>query len=101
MKLKNEQYNYCEKVDEALGNSYSKHRTLRTCVDPGSQEWSECTMEERVEVLKKVVKAGNDLEDIFRNYKKTYRDMNKPHVADNLEAGLFHVLEYLLKKETT
>jgi len=93
-----EDYNYSKLVDKALGNSYSKHRTLRSCLDPGSQEWSETSMEDRVEVLKKVIRAGNNLQKIFFDYKVTYKEMNKPHVVENLEEGLAKLLEYLLIK---
>lgn len=92
-------YNYCEQVDKALGNSYSKHRTLRTCFDPGSQEWSETTMEERIAVLEKVVNSGNSLNRILLDYKITYKEMNKKHVVESLESGLIELIEYFLKNK--
>jgi len=87
--------NYCEIVDTALGHSMSKHRTLRTCLDPGSSEWSETTMPEKLEILKKVA-VVKDLSLIFMMYKMEYREMNKPHVADALEDGLTALLKYTL-----
>ena len=91
-------YDYSERVDKALGHSYSKHRTLRSCLDPGSHEWSETTIEKRVEVLKKVVADGNDLGQIFLDYRVKYKEMNKPHVVENLEHGLTELLQYLLSQ---
>lgn len=91
--------NYCELVDKALGHSNSEHRTLRTCLDPGSAEWDTTTMEKRIEVLKKLIDSGCDLNRIFMAYKFTYREMNKNHVANNLEDGLGELLIYLINKE--
>ena len=87
--------NYCEIVDKALGQEMSKHRTLRTCLDPGSNEWNETTMEEKVEILKKV-SSVKDLDRIFLLYKMEYREMGKPQVAKGLEDGLIEILKYLL-----
>ena len=91
--------NYCDLVDKALSHSNSQHRTLRTCLDPGSEEWQSTTMEKRIEVLKKLIDSGCDLNRIFLAYKFTYREMNKNHVANNLESGLGELLIYLLIKE--
>ena len=89
--------NYCEIVDKALGHEMSQHRTLRTCLDPGSDEWNETTMGEKVEILKKV-STVKDLNRIFLLYKTEYREMGKPHVANALEDGLIQLLKYLLKE---
>ncbi len=91
--------NYCEIVDKALGHNMSQHRTLRTCLDPGSNEWDETTMEKKIEILKKV-SVVKDLQFIFLLYKKEYEEMNKPHVAKRLEDGLTEILKYVLKNNT-
>ena len=90
--------NYCDIVDKAMGYNMYKHRTLRTCLDPGSSEWDETTMEEKVAILKKV-SATNKLNHIFRLYKNEYREMGKPHVANNLEDGLTMLLTHFFKAE--
>lgn len=92
-------FNYCETVDNVLSTPYSKHRTLRSCLDPGSAEWEDATMEDRIEVLKRLVASGNSLQSIFLNYKLTYIEMNKTHVSNNLENGLAAVLQYLLEQQ--
>ena len=89
--------NYCEIVDKAMGHEMCQHRTLRTCLDPGSSEWNDTTMEEKAEILKKVA-AVKDLYFIFLLYKKDYIEMGKPHVAKGLEDGITELLEYFLKK---
>ena len=90
--------NYCEIIDKALGHEMHTHRTLRTCLDPGSSEWNDTTMEEKVAILKKVAASGN-LDFIFRHYKKDYIEMGKPHVAKSLEDGLTLLLTHFLKAE--
>jgi hypothetical protein len=90
---------YCELVDDAMGQSLYQHRTLRTCLDPGSYEWSETSMKKKIEILENVIKAGNDLQRILWEYKSLYRKMNKPHVANSLEEGLTELLKYVLKQK--
>jgi hypothetical protein len=89
-------YNYSEKVDKALGEYMATHRSLRTCFDPGSHEWSETSMEKKVEILKKIVADGNDLQRIILYYKSYFTEMNKPHVVKGVEDGLIELLKYLL-----
>jgi len=91
---------YCELVDDAMGQSLYQHRTLRTCLDPGSYEWSETPMEKKIEILKNVVEAGNDLQRVLWQYKSLYLEMNKPHVAKSVEEGLTELLKYILKQKT-
>ena len=87
--------NYCEIVDKALGHDMSQFRTLRTCLDPGSNEWDETTMEKKIEILKKV-NAVEDLQFVFLLYKKEYEEMNKPRVAKRLDDELTELLKYIL-----
>jgi len=89
---------YCAIVDKALGHSMSKHRTLRTCLDPGSSEWNGTTMYKKIEILKKV-SAIEDLEFVFLLYKKTYIEMGQPHVAKRLEDGLTELVKYLINQD--
>jgi len=90
---------YCELVDEAMGQSLYQHRTLRTCLDPGSYEWSETTMDEKIEILENVIRAGIDLQCVFWQYKTLYCKMNKPYVANSLDEGLAELLKHILKQK--
>ena len=56
---------YTELVDEAVGFNMYIHRTLRTCLDPASHEWTETNLQKKMEILKKVVSSVNDLRDII------------------------------------
>jgi hypothetical protein len=90
---------YCELVDNAMGESLYQHRTLRTCLDPGSHEWSETTMNEKIEILENVLKAGIDLRRVLWQYKSLYYKMNKPYVVNSLEEGLAELLLHVLKQK--
>ena len=89
--------NYCEIVDKAMGVSNFQHRTLRTCLDPGSSEWNETDIDEKLKIIKTVA-AYKDLEMLLMYYKVTYREMNKPAVANNVESGLTILLDHSLQK---
>ena len=88
--------NYCDIVDKAMGHEMYKHRTLRTCLDPGSSEWYDTTMEDKIEILKKV-SAIKDLQSIILFYKKEYQEMGMPYVVERLEDGLTELLKYAFK----
>ena len=88
---------YCEMVDKAMGHNMYTHRTLRTCLDPGSSEWDDTDMHEKIAILKKVSDT-NDLELILLYYKAYYREMKKDHIADNTESGLLALLLFTMNK---
>jgi len=88
---------YCKIVDKAMGHNMYSHRTLRTCLDPGSSEWDNTDMETKINILKKVSDT-NDLELILLYYKAYYRELKKEHVADNVESGLLALLLYTMNK---
>lgn len=89
--------NYCEIVDRAMVISNFQHRTLRTCLDLGSSECDETDIEEKLKIMK-MVAAYKDLEMVLMYYKVTYREMNKPAVANNMEGGLTILSHHSLKK---
>ena len=88
---------YFEMVDKAMGHHMYSHRTLRTCLDPGSSEWNDTDLETKINILKKVSDT-NDLEMILLYYKAYYRELKKEHVADNVESGLLALLLYTMNK---
>ena len=87
---------YTELVDESIGVNNYTHRTLRTCFDPSSHEWTETIIQKKIEILQKVITSGNDLQDIVLGYKRYYNEMNKPHVGEHIEDGLIELLKHLL-----
>ncbi|MFX8778222.1 hypothetical protein ABTM50_20380, partial [Acinetobacter baumannii] len=49
-----------------------QHRTLRTVLDPYSSEWNETNFKKKLEILRKVIDAGEDLEGLIMEYKQRY-----------------------------
>jgi len=90
--------NYSERIDEIFNSNLFRHRTLRTIFDPFASEWNDTTMEKKVEILKKITEAGENLEDLMLEYQLYYKELNKPNAAKNAEVGLARVLQYILEK---
>ena len=86
---------YQERVDEIFGSLY-RHRTLRTLFDPNSSEWSDTTIEKKLEILKIILDSKKiDLPQLIYGYKTFYSKelSNKGHVLDSLEEGLSILLQ--------
>ncbi|WP_188442848.1 hypothetical protein [Planktosalinus lacus] len=91
---------YQEIVDEIFG-SYYKHRTLRTLFDPNSNEWNHTTIEEKLEILKKILDSNKiTLKELILGYKNfyTFELANKEHVLSSLEDSLIIILQNTLNK---
>ena len=90
---------YQEIVDEVFGTSFYQHRTLRTCFDPLSSEWSETTIEKKVEIIKKIITSEKiTLDRLIFGYKYYYKHelSNKGYVADSVENALIILLNKLI-----
>jgi hypothetical protein len=90
---------YQEIVDEVFG-SYYRHRTLRTLFDPNSNEWTETTINEKLEILKTLLDSNKiDLDETLIGYKHFYQKelANKSHVLNSLQDGLAILLSNSLK----
>ncbi len=88
--------NYSEKIDKIFGASNYQHRTLRTIFDPYSSEWNDTTMEQKVEILKKIINSEESIDKIIMGYQLYYKMENKNHVADTAYTGLLPIITYLL-----
>lgn len=91
---------YQDLVDEVF-RSRHPHRTLRTVFDPGSTEWSETTITQKLAFLKKLLEADKlTLEEILDSYKHFYKYelANKAHVLDSLDDALAILLTNSIKK---
>ena len=80
---------YQEKLDQifARGSLWS-HRTLRTLFDPNSSEYTQTSMNQKLQILNKIRKSGIDLEELIAECKEFYLEENKPHVAKAADDGL-------------
>lgn len=90
---------YESRLDKIFSKgSLWKHRTFRTVFDPFSSEWNETDYEKKIEILKKVVAAGEDLEILIRDYKNRYHEQNRREISSSVETALAKLLEYQLEK---
>ncbi len=81
---------YQEIVDEIFG-SYYQHRTLRTLFDPYSSESGDTNVDEKIEILKKLLNSRKiTLDEILKGYKYFYQHelAHKEHVTESLQDGL-------------
>ena len=93
-----EDNNYYEsRLDKIFGNRPNwKHRTFRTILDPYSSEWNETSYDKKMEILKKVIDAGEDMEVLIHDYKKRYEDQNRKDISSTVEHALITLLEHSL-----
>jgi hypothetical protein len=92
--------NYYEaRLDKIFGNgSMWKHRTFRTILDPLSSEWNGTDYDKKIEILEKVVAAGEDLEVLISDYKERYDEQNRKDISSSVESALTKLLQYRLTK---
>lgn len=89
---------YQEKCDQIFANgNLWKHRTLRTIFDPYSSEYEKTNSDEKIEILKTILKNKIELNELIMEYKDFYYDENKHNVVDSVEDGLLNLLSKSLK----
>ena len=76
-----------------------KHRTFRTVLDPLSHEYSNTTMEQKVQFIEELVKNNVNLRRFINNYKSSYIEQNRRDIAIETEKALIYLLEYMLKDQ--
>lgn len=90
---------YEARLDKIFGNgSMWKHRTFRTIFDPFSSEWNGTDYDKKIEILEKVVAAGEDLEILISDYKERYDEQNRKDISSSVESALTKLLQYRLTK---
>lgn len=90
---------YEARLDKIFGNgSMWKHRTFRTILDPFSSEWNGTDYDKKIEILEKVVAAGEDLEILISDYKERYDEQNRKDISSSVESALTKLLQYRLTK---
>jgi len=90
---------YEARLDKIFGNgSMWKHRTFRTILDPFSSEWNGTDYNKKIEILEKVVAAGEDLEMLISEYKERYDEQNRKDISSSVESALTKLLQYRLTK---
>lgn len=90
---------YETRLDKIFGNgSMWKHRTFRTILDPFSSEWNGTDYDKKIEILEKVVAAGEDLEILISDYKERYDEQNRKDISSSVESALTKLLQYRMTK---
>jgi hypothetical protein len=74
-----------------------KHRSFRTILDPYSTEYSYTTMDEKIQIMRKIVKSETGLPTIIRKYKKHHLDQGRQDIVSSVEEALAILLENALQ----
>jgi hypothetical protein len=89
---------YERRMDIIFGKgSMWKHRTMRTVLHPASHEWTETTIEKKIEILRKVVENQENLQELIFDYKQRYKEQNRTDIANSVEDALLILLNYELQ----
>jgi hypothetical protein len=76
-----------------------KHRTFRTVLDPLSHEYSQTTMDQKINFLKTLINSNVDLSSFIMDYKIRYLELNRRDIAVEAERAFIIIVEHLLKKD--
>lgn len=87
---------YQDLMDRIFDSPCFRHRTLRTVFDPGSHEWNQTTMEEKIALIKKILENKLSIEFILAHYEMHYREEGRDDIARNAKRGLAHILQYAI-----
>lgn len=77
-----------------------KYRTFRTVLDPASSEYSETSMEQKINYLQALKDNDMKLSELIRGYKKRYIEQGRKDIAIESENALIGVIEYLLAERS-
>ena len=88
---------YEDRLDKIFAKgSMWEYRTFRTIFDPLSSEWDKTSFDKKIEILKKVVEAGEDLEFLISEYKECYNQKKRTDISNSVESAITQLLEYTL-----
>ncbi len=98
--MQNEDNYYESRLDQIFGKgSLWKHRTLRTLLDPLSSEWNSTDYSKKIEIMERILAAGENLEDLIFEYKDRYDQQNRQDISSSVESALAKLIEFQLKKK--
>lgn len=96
------QKEYEFRLDTIFGKgSLWTHRTMRTVFDPHSSEWSDTTIEKKVEILRRIVLNNENLQDLIFDYKQRYLEQNREDIANSVEEALIILIGFALNPVQT
>lgn len=93
--MKNESY---EKPALEASES-SIYTSLRTCLDPESQEWNQTSVQKKIEILKKFLAKGHSLQELVIDYRAFYIAHQNIEVAQRAMDGLMELLNHFLREK--
>lgn len=95
--MANEEDFYEARLDKIFSKgSMWQHRTLRTVFDLYSTEYHETDMNKKLEILQRIVEAGESLNGIIDEYKERYDENGRNDISRCVEAAVIGLLEYKL-----
>lgn len=89
--------NYYEaRMDRIFKVDPYEHRSLRTVFDRWSNEWNNTTYKQKLNILTRILEAGENLDLLIIEYKERYLEQNRSYVAKTVEESLAVLLQYKL-----
>lgn len=71
--------------------------SLRTCLDPESEEWDQTSMQKKIDILRKTIANGYSLQELVIDYRSFYINKKNIEVAQRALDGLMELLNHFLK----
>lgn len=88
---------YEARLDKIFGKgSLWKHRSFRTVLDPYSSEWNQTTMQQKIEILKKLKLNNENLENLISDYEDRYIEQNRKDIAISAKDALIKIVNSIL-----
>ena len=88
---------YEVRLDKIFGKgSLWKHRSFRTVLDPYSSEWNQTTMQQKIEILKKLKLNNESLEILISDYEDRYLEQNRKDIAISAKDALIKIVNSIL-----
>ena len=94
------QNSYENRIDQIFASSDKdiwEHRTLRTVFDPLSSEWSDTTLSEKTDILRRIIEREERLSVLLLEYMDRYLEQGRKDIANSAIQGLAEILEHVLK----
>jgi len=87
-----------EELDEMELEDLELLGKLRECFDPYCSEYNNSTMEQKIEILRKIKSKGMSMTQILMEYKDRYAE-HKSNPLAVLPQGLAAMVDYLLRSK--
>jgi replicative DNA helicase len=89
---------YESKIAKIFDDDNFEHRSLQTILNPHSSVWDKTTMDEKIEMLQKIIKNGEVLEYLVESYQADHISFRNEEVAKSSISGLCEIITYMVKE---